>query len=162
MLATLLNYLIFQSYLLNLVFHLFDIILPGLNLFLQFLDLIIQHKLELLQFLVLLFQVINSLFLKIAKKNPNISSCQLLNMSHYMYQHFLWIPVFDKKYSKSVSKLTLSWMVSSLSTISLRSPWISFFIFSFSPFSLDTSDLNLLISSLWSSISRCWLINYKK
>lgn len=64
-----LNYLIFQSYLLNLVFHLFDIILPGLNLFLQLLDLIIQHKLELLQFLVLLFQVINSLFLKIPKNS---------------------------------------------------------------------------------------------
>lgn len=64
-----LNYLIFQSYLLNLVFHLFDIIFPGLNLFFQLLDLIIQHKLELLQFLVLLFQVINSLFLKIPKNS---------------------------------------------------------------------------------------------
>lgn len=61
------NYWVFQSYLLNLVFHLFDIILPGFNLFLQLFDLIIQHKLELLQFLVLLFQVINSLFLESAK-----------------------------------------------------------------------------------------------
>lgn len=64
-----LNYLIFQSYLLNLVFHLFDIILPGFNLFLQLLDFIIQHKLELLQFLVLLFQVINSLFLESVKNS---------------------------------------------------------------------------------------------
>lgn len=76
------------------------------------------------------------------------------------YQHFQWVHLIRR--SKSAIYLTLSWMVSSLSTISLRSPWMSFFIFSFSPFSLDTSDLNLLISSLWSSISRCWLMNYKE
>lgn len=74
---------------------------------------------------------------------------------------FFQIYLQKEKYKKHGTSLTLSWMVSSLSTISLWSPWISFFIFSFSLFSLDTSDLNLLISSLCSSISRCWLINYK-
>lgn len=91
-------------------------------------------------------------------------SKKLKMLAHFINMYFVistfsWVHLIR---SKCASKLTLSWIVSSLSTISFRSPWISFFIFSFSPFSLDTSDLNLLISSLWSSISRCWLMNYKE
>ena len=52
------------SYLLNLFFHGFDVVLSRFNLFLQFLDLVVQNKFELLQFLVLLLQVIDSLFLR--------------------------------------------------------------------------------------------------
>ena len=52
-----------HTYLLNLVFHCFDVIFTRFNLFFQLLDLVIKNKFELLQLLVFLFQIIYSPFL---------------------------------------------------------------------------------------------------
>ena len=59
--------------LLDLFFHGLDVGFSGLNLFLQLFDLVIEYKLEFLQLLVLLFQVIDSLFLVLRKYRFQIS-----------------------------------------------------------------------------------------
>ena len=62
-----------KTNLLDLFLHGLDVGFSGLNLFLQLFDLVIKYKLEFLQLLVLLFQVIDSLFLVLRKYRFQIS-----------------------------------------------------------------------------------------
>lgn len=49
---------------LDLFSHSFDVVFTRFNLFLQLFDFIIQNKFKLLKLLILLFQIVNSFFLK--------------------------------------------------------------------------------------------------
>lgn len=67
-----------------------------------------------------------------------------------------------KRVSLGKSIFTLSWMVSSLSWISFFRPRMSFSRFLMMLSNLAFSAWYFLISSLWSSISFCKLVNYKQ
>lgn len=122
------------SHLFDLLFHSLDLIFPWLHLATKFLNFVVQDKLELLEFLILLLQIIDAFFLQSS-----------INAFHAPFQQL---------------RPTLSWMVSSLSSISFLSPSMSVLRELMMPSLFFTSILSFSMSPLCASMSSSRLPTY--